>query len=98
MIEASERAVLHHLQSAGHTVPTKVGGVTLGAPRLRGPTTGTVQDGHQMGADAVDLLISLVERHDTGVPARPITQMTSSLWNAGENVRPQSVRSPATRA
>ncbi len=87
VIEATERTALEHLEAGGYAVPKKVGVVSLGAPRLRGPTTGTVQDGHQMGANAIDLLISLVERNDTSVPERPITQMTSSTWNAGETVR-----------
>lgn len=87
VIESGERVVLRHLASTGHAVPKTVGVVSLAAPRLRGPTSGTVQDGHVMGANAIDLLISLVERNDTGLPARPITQMTSSVWNAGATVR-----------
>jgi hypothetical protein len=87
VIESAERVVLRHLVAAGHAVPATIGVVSLAAPQLRGPTSGTVQDGHAMGANAIDLLIGLVERHETGVPHRSITQMTSSTWNAGETVR-----------
>lgn len=40
-----------------------------------------------MGANAVDLLITLIERNETGLPEHPITQMTPSLWNPGETLR-----------
>lgn len=98
IIEATERTVLSHLEAAGVAVPRRVGVVTLGAPALAGPISGTVQDGFAMGANAIDLLIGLVERHDTGVPGRPITQMTASTWNVGRTVRrieagPTSVQS-----
>jgi LacI family transcriptional regulator len=87
VIEATESTIARHLEAAGFAVPRKVGAVTLGAPSLSGPISGTVQDGHALGANAVDLLISLVERNETGLPSRAITQMTSSTWNAGATVR-----------
>lgn len=87
VIEATERTFFEHLRSAGIAVPKKVGVVSLGAPTLRGTISGTVQDGAAMAADAIDLLISLIERNATGIPSRQITQMTASTWNPGSTVR-----------
>jgi LacI family transcriptional regulator len=87
VIEATERTIAQHLASAGYVAPAKIGVVTLGSPVLGGPISGAVQDGHAMGANAIDLLIGLVERNETGIPARPITQMTASVWNEGKSVR-----------
>ena len=87
IIDTSQEDALVRLRQLGVKVPAEVGFVSLCAPALGHPLSGTVQDGVEVGARAVDLLIHLLEQHETGVPARPLTQLTVPVWNAGTTLK-----------
>ena len=86
IIDAAERDVLAHLSQLRLDVPRDVGVVTLCSPELGSGLTGTVQNGRNMGLSALDMLISLIERNECGLPMTPMTQSTPSIWNAGRTV------------
>ncbi len=89
IIDSSERNVMNQLQAAGLRVPDDIGVMTLSAPVAGGPLSGCVQGGLAMGAAAIDLLITLIERNETGVPPAPVTLSTAATWNPGETLRPE---------
>ncbi len=90
ILDATEGEVLPHLESAGWRVPQEVGLASLASPGVDSPLSGTVQSGENMGATAIDLLIRLIETHETGIPDCPITQSTPSSWNPGHTLLRES--------
>jgi len=52
-----------------------------------GLLTGIHQNAKLMGAVAIDKLIDLVERNETGVPDNAITLTMEGRWNEGRTLR-----------
>jgi hypothetical protein len=51
-----------------------------------------------MGATAIDLLISRIERNETGIPTVPLTLSINATWNPGQTLRALSAAGhPAVR-
>jgi DNA-binding LacI/PurR family transcriptional regulator len=96
-IDNAEHNVLDHLRASGVRVPNDVSVMSMCAPAVGGPLSGCVQDGQGLGAAAVDLLISLSERNETGVPAVPMTLSISATWNPGETLRGRTERRAGRR-
>ena len=87
-------APLHDLLTrAGWRVPQDIGFAWLACPRLGDPLSGVWQNGRLTGAMAVDTLISMVERHERGMPEQATSLMLEGRWNEGRTLRPlQSAR------
>lgn len=68
-------------------IPEKVGLVSLSVAEPDSPLSGVYQNPSAMGAVAVDQLINMVERNETGVPINPITLTLGGQWNPGRTVR-----------
>lgn len=66
----------------------KVGLVSLSVAQPGSPLSGICQNPAEMGAVAADQLINMVERNETGVPAKPVTLTIEGVWNEGRTVRP----------
>ena len=49
------------------------------------------QNGHVIGAAAVDMLVAKLHRNELGVPSFPKTMMIGSTWVSGDSVRGQKV-------
>ena len=60
----------------------------LACPAPGDPCSGVYQNGRMIGALAVDTLISLVERHERGLPEQATTLMVEGQWNEGGTLRP----------
>jgi DNA-binding LacI/PurR family transcriptional regulator len=86
IVDNEERHLLGLLKANGWRVPEDVSLVSMCAPALGGPLSGFVQDGDHMAASGIDLLIAMMERNETGVPANPVTISTNSRWNPGMTV------------
>jgi DNA-binding LacI/PurR family transcriptional regulator len=81
-------AVLHDLLlSAGWKLPRDLGLVWLSCPKLGDPFSGIWQNGRGIGALAVDTLISMLERHEHGLPEQATTFMLEGQWNEGRTLR-----------
>ena len=71
----------------GWRVPEDIGLVWLACAHLGHPCSGIFQNGNLIGAMAVDALISVVERHERGLPEQATTLMIEGQWNEGTTLR-----------
>jgi len=78
---------VRELAKRGLRIPEEVGLVSLSVAEPDSPLSGVFQNPAAMGAVAVDQLINMVERNETGVPANPITLTLGGRWNPGRTVR-----------
>jgi len=90
--------VEHVLLRLGRRVPRDIGLVGLSCPEMGDRVSGIYQNGRLMGATAVDMLVGMVERHETGLPAQAVTTMIEGVWNPGTTVRPLLVPVAKRRA
>lgn len=78
---------VRELTKRGLRIPEEVGLVSLSVSQPGSPLSGVFQNPSAMGAVAVDQLINMVERNETGIPEDPITLTLSGHWNPGRTVR-----------
>jgi DNA-binding LacI/PurR family transcriptional regulator len=76
------------LENAGWKIPRDLGLALLACPQPGDPHSGVYQNGRMIGALAVDTLISMVERHEHGLPEQATTLMVEGQWNEGRTLRP----------
>jgi DNA-binding LacI/PurR family transcriptional regulator len=74
------------LEKAGWKIPRDLGLALLACPQFGDPHTGVYQNGKLIGALAVDTLISMVERHERGLPEQATTLMVEGQWNEGRTL------------
>lgn len=72
------------LGALGHSVPRDFRLVSLSVPTPGDRVSGIDQNGHALGAHAVDLLASALQLHRTGVPTEAINTLVGGRWNPGE--------------
>lgn len=75
------------LRRAAVRVPQDIGLASLCCPEKGASISGVHQDGHLIGATAADVLISMVERHEKGLPVHALTTMVEGSWNEGATLR-----------
>lgn len=75
------------LTRAGYRIPEDIGFALLACPKTGDALSGVYQNGAMIGALAVDTLISLVERHERGLPSQATTLMVEGQWNEGKTLR-----------
>lgn len=75
------------LERAGWKIPADIGVALLACPRVGDSFSGVYQNGKMIGALAIDTLISLVERHEHGLPQQATTLMVEGQWNEGRTLR-----------
>jgi len=78
---------VRELTKRGLKIPEEVGLVSLSVAQPDSPLAGVFQDPFAMGEVAVDQLITMVERNETGIPTEPITLTLGGHWNPGRTVR-----------
>lgn len=88
LITPAADALTGTLARAGWKVPDDIGLALLACPQPGDPASGVYQNGRLIGALAVDTLISMVERHERGLPAQATTLMVEGQWNEGRTLRP----------
>jgi DNA-binding LacI/PurR family transcriptional regulator len=88
LITPSASVLAESLQHAGWKIPQDVGLALLACPQLGDACSGVYQNGRMIGALAVDTLISMVERHERGLPEQATTLMVEGQWNEGKTLRP----------
>ncbi len=77
---------VRELSKRGIRTPEEVGLVSLSVGQPDSPLSGVYQNPSAMGAVAVDQLINMVERNETGIPEDPITLTLGGRWNPGRTV------------
>lgn len=74
------------LRRAGLRVPQEIGLALLACPRPGDEHSGIYQNGRLIGASAADAVISMVERHERGLPEQATTLMLEGQWNEGKTL------------
>jgi LacI family transcriptional regulator len=75
------------LKEQGIRIPEDVGIVSLSVHAPESPLSGVRQHAKKIGAVAVDQLISLVDRNETGIPEHPTSLTMKGTWNVGRTLR-----------
>jgi DNA-binding LacI/PurR family transcriptional regulator len=75
------------LEEQDWRVPRDIGLAWLACTRADHPCSGIFQNGPLIGAMAVDTLISMIERHERGLPAQAMAVMVEGRWNPGRTLR-----------
>ncbi len=98
LITPAADVVLGTLARAGYRVPEDLGLALLACPRPGDACSGVYQNGRLIGALAVDALVSMVERHERGLPEQATAIMVEGQWNEGRTLRAAApaVARPAT--
>lgn len=68
-------------------IPQDIGLASLACPHLGDPCSGIFQNGTLIGATGIDLVISMLERNERGLPAQAQTLMIEGVWNSGKTLR-----------
>lgn len=82
---ASDVALLPWIENRGRTIPGELGVVAL--ERYPG-YAGLDQKPATVGAAAIDLVIGMIQRNETGLPADPKVVMVEGGWIEGPSIRP----------
>lgn len=75
-----------HLQSLGWRCPDDIGIASLACSERDHWCSGIWQNGLLLGATAVDVLISMLERNERGLPAQTPVTMVEGYWNPGQTL------------
>jgi DNA-binding LacI/PurR family transcriptional regulator len=67
--------------------PPLIGLASLSCPHPGARHSGIFPNGPLIGATAIELLASRIERNDLGLPAQGMATMIEGLWNPGETLR-----------
>jgi LacI family transcriptional regulator len=87
LITPSAVPVLAQLRAQGWRIPKDVGVASLSCPKLGDPCSGIFQNGALIGSTGLDTVISMLERHEYGLPAQAQTVMIEGIWNPGRTLR-----------
>jgi hypothetical protein len=88
IITPSASVLRETLERAGWKIPADIGLALLACPQIGDACSGVYQNGRMIGALAADTLISMVERHERGLPEQATTLMVEGQWNEGRTLRP----------
>jgi len=95
ILSKADDTILESLARLGYKVPQDIGYVSLGA---REPwVSGLDQRRATIGALAVDILNSKLQRNERGPEADHIGTFVDGVWNPGETLRPKSVNRRSRR-
>lgn len=86
VIATAPHDIRQWITSLGRRIPDDVGLVSLSAPQLGDPMSGIFQHAAELGVRSVDLLVTLLERNELGVPALPVSMLVDGVWNPGATV------------
>jgi DNA-binding LacI/PurR family transcriptional regulator len=87
LITPSASVLKDSLERVGWKIPDDIGLALLACPQLDDSCSGVFQNGKMIGALAADTLISMVERHERGLPEQATTLMVEGQWNEGRTLR-----------
>jgi LacI family transcriptional regulator len=79
------------LESTGVCVPDDVELISLACPRPGHRVTGIYENSQSIGAKAVQMVISMIEHTEKGIPEAPSTVSLEGIWNPGSTVKRPSV-------
>lgn len=78
------------LSGLGLRVPEDIGIAALSCSEKGHRHSGVYQNGHYIGSTAIDLLVGMIERRETGLPEQAIAMMVEGVWNPGTTLMDQN--------
>lgn len=87
LISPSINLIQPHLVGKGWPVPKKLGLASLSCAAVGDEVSGIYQNGALIGATGIDMVISMLERNERGLPQQARTVMLEGIWNPGRTLR-----------
>lgn len=87
---AHAHVIIPWLNKIGLNCPQNVGYATVHLTTFDGSISGIKQNSAQVGAAAVDLLVSTMRHNETGIPMIAQNVMINGTWYAGQTTRRQN--------
>jgi len=79
-----------YLQEWGYRVPEDIGFASLSVEEHEIVSSGVHQNARIVGRAAVDLLVALIDRQETGIPDTPMHVLIEGVWKDGQTTRAQA--------
>jgi LacI family transcriptional regulator len=83
VVLSQHEEILDWLGAMGVAVPGEVGFVHLNCPDRTGRFAGIYQNGIQVGSAALDFLVGMVQRNESGIPALAHSVLVDGTWQEG---------------
>lgn len=83
-----EESIPRWLEGTGRQVPRDVGFFNLNTTEATRPCAGLDLAPTRLGAVAVETVVGMLHRHESGVPAHPQSVALEALWVEGPTLRP----------
>lgn len=93
----SHNEMLAVLQNAGVRIPTDLGFASLFVGENETHLSGVHQNDRLIGKKAVDMVIDMLHRGETGVPETPVRMLVEGRWNPGQTLAVQNQPSKKPR-
>lgn len=87
IITTAAEMMLAELRRLGIDVPGQMGLVWTGCPASDHPISGIYQNGFMIGSAALDTVVAMLERHESGLPVHARSYMIEGEWNPGTTLR-----------
>lgn len=88
----SHRQVYDHLLELKYRIPEDISFANLSVEHHTRHISGIYQNSLQIGRKAVDMVVDMIHRGETGVPDMPAHLLIDSIWNQGSSLRPPALR------
>lgn len=75
------------LESTGVQIPDDLQLISTACPRMGHRVTGIFENGKSIGAKAVQMVISMIEHTEKGIPQNPSMVSLEGVWNPGSTVK-----------
>lgn len=89
LLTSHGRPVLPWLERLGRRVPRDVGLIDLAGDHPELECAGVSHDPAKLGALAVEMLVGLLHRNETGVPQDPHEVLLTGEWRDGRTLPPR---------
>ena len=87
LISPAIQEIQPYLRAQGWKIPKDIGLASLACSQLGEPVSGIFQNGVLIGMTGIDVVISMLERNERGLPAQAQTVMIEGIWNTGKTLR-----------
>jgi LacI family transcriptional regulator len=84
------------IRALGYQIPQQIGFAGMDVDPNDKHISGVYQNDFMIGQKAVDLLVGMIHRGETGVPSLPLCTLIESEWRDGETLCKQKSRDPIT--
>jgi LacI family transcriptional regulator len=86
VILSDDARIIAWLKNLGQAVPKDIGFVHLWNPDKSGKYAGLYHDPPAIGATAVNFLVGLIQRNESGIPETPQTLLLEASWVDGDSL------------